>query len=200
LRESLFGSRFVVIAASTREGEEEKVLEAFALLQQSIPHVALVLVPRHPERVQGVLAQTENRNLKVVSRTDLIEAGMAEHTDVLLGDTMGEMFFYYSLADVAFVGGSLVNTGCQNILEPAALGLPIITGPSLFNFTKVSDDLIAAGAQQVVNDVQELADALRDILANDEKRSAMGASALEEFGKKSGASKDLLARLQKLSG
>lgn len=90
---------------------------------------------------------------------------------------MGEMQFYYGCADLAFVGGSLVDTGCQNIIEPAAIGVPVITGPSLFNFQAVSDMLVRAGAMQVVADARELASLAADLLQDEAKRQSMAAAA-----------------------
>jgi 3-deoxy-D-manno-octulosonic-acid transferase len=104
---------------------------------------------------------------------------------------MGDMVLYYSLADVAFVGGSLVNTGCQNIIEPAALGLPVITGPSLFNFQKVSDLLRDAGGMLVVEDSTALAQAVQRLLQDAVARSETGSKARAEVLRNQGAAERL---------
>jgi len=106
---------------------------------------------------------------------------------VLLGDSMGEMHYYLGLGDLVFVGGSLVNTGCQNIIEPAALGLPVITGPSLYNFKAVSETLLEVGAMKVVNSSQELAIEVTGLLADSEKRLAMGQASVQAVQGNQGA-------------
>src|SRR5690606_27894990 len=108
-----------------------------------------------PERFDEACRLCRERGLRVRRRSELGAEAREEdwgEVQVLVGDSMGEMPLYYAMADVAFVGGSLVDTGCQNILEPAALGLPVLTGPSLYNFQAISDALVAAGGQRVVAD------------------------------------------------
>lgn len=188
--------RPVWIAASTREGEDALVLQAHAALRQHCPEALLLLVPRHPERFREAGRQAEDAGFKVrfFSRGET----PAPDTGVLVGDTMGDMILYYSLADLAFVGGSLVPTGCQNIIEPAALGLPVLTGPSLYNFQKVSELLRAAGGMQVVNDPQALAARLRELLADDALRRTMGAAAKAEVARNQGAAQRLNELLDRL--
>ena len=99
------------------------------------------------------------------------------NNQVLLGDSLGEMHYYLSLADITFVGGSLVPTGCQNIIEPAALGLPVVTGPSLYNFQSVSEDLLAAKGMRVIQGAEELAKVLGRLFADQEEREEMGQAA-----------------------
>ena len=183
-------NRPVLIAASTRmldgEMEESKVLQAFRILLGSHPDLLLILVPRHPERFDGVLELATRQGFSCArrSRESIAEASH----QILLGDTMGEMQYYFSLADVAFVGGSLVPTGCQNIIEPAALGLPVITGPSLFNFQAASEQLLQAGGMMCVADEQELAKVVDALLVDEEKAAAMTAAALAVVEKNQGAS------------
>jgi 3-deoxy-D-manno-octulosonic-acid transferase len=161
----------VWIAASTREGEDAPVLQAFAQALQTLPSLLLVLVPRHPERFGTASDDAAAAGLKVLRQSSggLVTPG----TQVLVGDTLGDMHFYYSLADVAFVGGSLVNTGCQNIIEAAALGLPVVTGPSLFNFQAASDALRAAGGMLVVADTAALGRLLVELLQDEPRRQQM---------------------------
>jgi 3-deoxy-D-manno-octulosonic-acid transferase len=166
------GERPVWIAASTREGEESKVLQAFSIAINKLPSLLLVLVPRHPERFaeSHQLAQSLGYHaLRYSARIPVTSA-----TQVLVGDTMGDMYFYYGLADLAFVGGSLVDTGCQNIIEPAALGLPILTGPSLYNFQAVSDMLLAAGGMEIVADAEALGVRAAELLQAPQLLAAMG--------------------------
>ncbi|MEX2335499.1 MAG: lipid IV(A) 3-deoxy-D-manno-octulosonic acid transferase, partial [Pseudohongiella sp.] len=138
------GTRLIWIAASTRDGEEEKVLAAFKLVKRELPTALLILVPRHPERFAAVERLCHKHSLQVVRRSD--SAQIDALTDIFLGDSMGELLAYYGLAQLAFVGGSLVNTGCQNVLEPAALGLPVLVGPSQFNFQTICEQLTEVGA------------------------------------------------------
>jgi 3-deoxy-D-manno-octulosonic-acid transferase len=174
-----FNGRPVLIAASTRavDGvqEETKVLQAYQQLLNSCPNLLLVLVPRHPERFNTVYALASKQGFSIARRSNegVADAGH----QILLGDSMGEMHYYFGLADIAFVGGSLVPSGCQNIIEPAALGLPVITGPSLFNFQSVSDQLIQAGGLIKVANENEFAATVQDLLENSEARLAMGKAA-----------------------
>ncbi|MBT6042108.1 MAG: 3-deoxy-D-manno-octulosonic acid transferase [Gammaproteobacteria bacterium] len=174
-----FNGRPVLIAASTRavDGvqEETKVLQAYQQLLNSCPNLLLVLVPRHPERFNTVYELASKQGFSIARRSNegVADAGH----QILLGDSMGEMHYYFGLADIAFVGGSLVPSGCQNIIEPAALGLPVITGPSLFNFQSVSDQLIQAGGLIKVANENEFAATVQDLLENSEARLAMGKAA-----------------------
>lgn len=188
--------RPVWIAASTREGEDAKVLAAALQVLQQTPKALLVLVPRHPERFAEAGAEAAALGLKVqyFSNNELLQPD----TQVLVGDTMGDMVLYYSLADVAFVGGSLVNTGCQNIIEPAALGLPVLAGPSLFNFQRVSELLVASGGMQVVADQQELALVVCHLLQDTQERKHRGAQAKAEAERNQGSAERLVTELSGL--
>jgi len=164
--------RPVIIAASTRDGEEGKVLNAFKRVLLKFPSVLLILVPRHLERFDSVAELVKKNQLGLVRRTQfkLLETSH----QVFLGDSMGEMMAYYSLAKIAFVGGSLVDTGCQNVLEPAAIGLPVIIGPSQFNFASICDQLEKAGGLQTVKDQEGLARAWLDLLEDPTAAKDMG--------------------------
>lgn len=164
--------RPVWIAASTREGEDDKVLEALKRVQQALPDVLLVLVPRHPERFNSAEKLCEKHQLRVVRRSS--KNNVDALTPVFLGDSMGELLVYYSLAQVAFVGGSLVNTGCHNVLEPAAMGLPVLTGPSQFNFQTICEQLSEYGALQTVVDEKALAEAVVNLFNDTQKLQQMG--------------------------
>ncbi len=136
--------RQVWVASSTHDGEDEIVLDAHRALRADFPDLLLLLVPRHPERFYKVSALVRQRNFNLVRRSDgqAVSAG----TEVFLGDSMGEMLLWCALADVAFVGGSFVKVGGHNPLEAAALCVPVVTGPEMFNFQQIADRLAEAGA------------------------------------------------------
>jgi len=191
-REQLAG-RPVWIAASTREGEDPLVLEAFVRAVGLAPHLMLVLVPRHPERFMEAAALAEKAGLRVqrASRREPIRLD----THVLVGDTMGELGYYYGLADVAFVGGSLVDTGCQNVIEPAALGLAVVIGPSRYNFQAVTDELLEAQALTIVQNPAELAEAVLALLDDTGQRGQRGARGRAVVARNQGATARLNERL-----
>jgi 3-deoxy-D-manno-octulosonic-acid transferase len=148
-------NRPVWIAASTHAGEDEIVLAAHRQFLQQQPDSLLILVPRHPERFDAVHVLCQREGFRSVRRSS--GQPVAGDTQVLLGDTMGELLFLYALADVAFVGGSLVPSGGHNLLEPAALGLPVLSGPHVFNFLEIAAQLREAGALVEVVDAEALA-------------------------------------------
>lgn len=158
LRSELGKKRFIWIAASTHQGEEEIIFEAHRLIRLQIPDALLILSPRHPERFDTVAALATQFKFSIARRS-LHEKPKAD-TAVYLGDTMGELLLMYSAADVAFVAGSFAAIGGHNMLEPAALGKPIITGPQLFNFAEISELLFQAEGMVKVNDAKELAAAV----------------------------------------
>lgn len=162
---SSFGSRPVWIAASTREGEEPLVLQAFKQLRGDFPNLLLVLVPRHPERFESVAKLCTQYGFTVERRSALLNR-VAPETAVFLGDSMGELLFFYSAADVAFVGGSLVPLGGQNLLEAAALAVPVVFGPHMFNFQEISRMALERGAGRQVNNATQLADVVAEYLRN----------------------------------
>lgn len=174
-------SRRVLIAASTKKGEEEKVLNAFRFVLEKVPSAILILVPRHPERFEEVAKLVSDLGFKFSRRSEGKESG--DSIQVYLGDSMGELLTYYRLADVAFVGGSLVDTGCQNVLEPAALGLPILVGPSQYNFAEICSELEKASALKTVNNTEELKLAFIELLNDATKCAEMGKNG-ENFVKK----------------
>lgn len=139
---SRIGERRVLLAASTREGEEAPLLDAFSRLAPV--DTLLILVPRHPQRFDEVAALAAGRELKLQRRSEADP--VAADTRVWLGDSMGEMFAYYAAADVALIGGSWLPFGGQNLIEACAVGTPVVLGPHTFNFELVADQAIAAGA------------------------------------------------------
>lgn len=194
LRSKLFGDRPVWIAASTHDGEEQIVLGAHRILHEQFPELLLILVPRHPERFSIVRERAQRSGFNVVSRTEGIACSAA--TSVFLGDTMGEVPLFYSASDVAFVGGSLVPVGGHNILEPAAQGVPVISGPHLFNAQDIADMFIDLKACRIVKDQEELAVAIADLLANPDTAAELGQNGLALLQQNKGALARLLVLLE----
>ncbi|MEG5265432.1 lipid IV(A) 3-deoxy-D-manno-octulosonic acid transferase [Pseudomonas sp. JDS28PS106] len=182
--------RPVWIAASTHAGEDESMLAAHRQLLASHPDALLILVPRHPERFGSVHDLCLQQGFVTVRRS----SGQAVTTgiSVLLGDTMGELLFLYALADVAFVGGSLVPNGGHNLLEPAALAKPVLSGPHLFNFLEIAAMLREAGALQEVNDAAALAAAVQRLIDRPEMANAMADAGLRVMKANQGALQRLL--------
>jgi len=148
------------------------VLVAFNKCLVEFPSLLLVLIPRHPERFARASSLSESEGFTTVKRSD---GGVVEpNIQVVIGDSMGEMLDYYNVATIAFVGGSLVDTGCQNVLEPAALGIPILVGPSQYNFATICKQLEQAGALRTVQDELELAESLSALIADEQARREMG--------------------------
>jgi len=146
-----------VVAASTHVGEDEQVLKAFSGFRKQVSNALLILVPRHPERFEQVAGLLNAQGLSYCRRSS--GETVKSDTQVLLGDTMGELLLLMAASDAVFVGGSLVETGGHNVLEPIALGLPTVTGPHVFNFQTICESLFEKGGLLKVNNAEELADA-----------------------------------------
>ena len=192
----LGGNRPVWIAASTHAGEDEQILEAFGRLRSRWPELLLLLVPRHPERFDRVAALGREQGLNLVRRSE--QQPCAAETAVFLGDSMGELLRFYAAADLAFVGGSLVPTGGHNVLEPALLGLPVVFGPQMFNFTEAGARLLEAGAAWQVANSGELATVVDQLLANPERRRSAGQRGKAVVERHRGALDGLMARIEAL--
>ncbi|QNH00798.1 lipid IV(A) 3-deoxy-D-manno-octulosonic acid transferase [Pseudomonas sediminis] len=188
--------RPVWIAASTHAGEDEIVLTAHRQLLATWPDALLILVPRHPERFNSVHELCISEGLKT-RRRSMGEAVQASD-QVLLGDTMGELLFLYALADIAFVGGSLVANGGHNLLEPAALGKPVLSGPHLFNFLEIAAQLRDAGALSEVENAAQLADRVATLLNEPSEMQSMSRAGLSVLKANQGALERLLNGLQRL--
>jgi 3-deoxy-D-manno-octulosonic-acid transferase len=175
---AIWGARPVWLAASTREGEEALLLSALARRRGKFDSdPVFVLVPRHPQRFDDVARLIEAQGFRCLRRSRGPWPEQPPADTVLLGDTMGEMALYYAAADVALIGGSLRNFGAQNLIEPCAMGTPVVLGPSTFNFAQAAADALAAGAAQQVRDADE-ALAVMDALARDrQRREQMGRAA-----------------------
>lgn len=193
LRESLGGSRPIWVAGSTHEGEEALLLEAHQALRARVSDALLVLVPRHPQRFEAVATDLDRRGVQFARRSRQ-EMPTREHA-ILLVDTMGELLQFYAAADVAYVGGTLIPLGGHNLLEPAALGLPVLCGPHTFNAPDVAAQLSAAGALLVVNDAASLTLALQRLMAEADARAAMGARGRETIEQNRGACDRLMEQI-----
>ncbi len=192
LRRELGQHRPVWIAASTHEGEDEQILDAYLQMQETLDDLLLILVPRHPERFERVAAACIKKKLHLLRRSS--GEFCDKDTQVYLGDTMGELLLLYAAADVAFVGGSLVPVGGHNLLEPAALGVATITGPYMRNFEEISARLSECNGLVQVNNVDQLANSAQLLLLDPDQRNLLGENARAFVEANRGA----LARLEQL--
>jgi 3-deoxy-D-manno-octulosonic-acid transferase len=182
--------RPVWIAGSTHAGEDEQVLRAHAALLDNVPGALLLLVPRHKDRFPAAAALIEGRGFNYVRRSSA--APVTAATRVMLVDTLGELSMLYSAADVAFVGGSLVPVGGHNLLEPAALGLPVLTGPSHSNSQEIARLLLQAGAAIEVADAAALARAAQRLLGDTAERQRIAQLAKQLLAANRGSLQRLL--------
>ena len=185
--------RPTLIAASTHETEEEEVLKAFKQILKSSPNALLILVPRHLERFDKVKKLINTSGLTLASRSKKEE--VKRSTQVLLGDTIGELNFLYSLSDVAFVGGSLIDHGGQNLLEPAAQSLALLSGPSLRNFSDISEQLIKKDGLTVIRNAQELSDEFVKLINNQDELKEKGEASFGVFMDNRGALQKIVVYL-----
>ncbi|MEI7613954.1 MAG: lipid IV(A) 3-deoxy-D-manno-octulosonic acid transferase [Betaproteobacteria bacterium] len=190
------GSRPVWLAASTREGEEALILDAF--VQFARPDTLLLLVPRHPQRFSAVAELVAQRQLSCCRRS--AGAFPEKSTRVWLGDSMGEMPAYFATADLALMGGTLLPFGGQNLIEGAACGCPVLVGPHTFNFTQATLDAIACGAARRVADAGEAARETEWLLADPKALQAMHAAALEFSQAHRGATERTVALVREIMG
>jgi 3-deoxy-D-manno-octulosonic-acid transferase len=188
--------RPVWIAASTHEGEDEVLLDAHRRLLSSHPDALLILVPRHPERFNSVFELCQREGFATVRRST--GANVDAQTSVLLGDTMGELLFLYALADSAFVGGSLVPNGGHNLLEPAALAKPVLSGPHLFNFLDIAAQMREAGALVEVDDAEGVAIEVQRLFELPRDAQRMAEAGLAVMRRNQGALQRLLDSLGRL--
>ena len=193
----------VWIAASTHKGEDEIVLNAFRRVKESHPDLKLIIVPRHPERFDRVYALASASGFEVKRRSEYQYS--ATHStaspsepedisfDILVGDTMGELMLLFGVSDIAFIGGSLVSNGGHNYIEPAAWSLPILTGPSTYNFREIAKQLDDCGALTIVNSDGALATAVTKLMDNLETASKRGAAGKRVAEKNRGAMRKLIS-------
>jgi 3-deoxy-D-manno-octulosonic-acid transferase len=190
-REAHFPNRPVWTAGSTHAGEEELVLEAHRRVLADHPDAVLLLVPRHPERFEAVAQLVQKNGFGCARRRE--RRSLEPGESVFLGDTLGELMTFYAASDVAFLGGSLVPIGGHNLLEPASLGLPILTGMHNFNAQDVADLFVEAGAAELVADADELGAAVGALLGDAARRERMGGRARQALESNRGALDQLLA-------
>ncbi len=196
LRSAHAPDRPVWIAASTHEGEEAQVLAAHELVLQRQPDALLLLVPRHPERFEAVADEIGATGMPYVTRSSGVVC--AADTKVFLGDSMGELTTLYAAADVAFVGGSLVAIGGHNLLEPAALSIPVVAGPHNFNAADIAELFSESGAVELVSDAESLAASVLRLLNDPDERARRGSAGQRVVAGNRGALKRLLKMLQPL--
>lgn len=191
---SRFGNRPVLLCASTREDEEALLLDAWQKIGAG-KTALLVIVPRHPQRFDEVAGLVASRGLKMQRRSN--ELPVAADIQVWLGDSMGEMFAYYAAADVAFVGGSLLDFGCQNLIEPCAVGTPVLVGPSTFNFAEAARAAISAGAARQLGNAEEIVLAAQALLGDEAGRKRMGDAGRSFAARHRGATARTLALIER---
>lgn len=192
MRHRFGADRPVVLAASTREGEEALLLPLLERLQPT--DALVVIVPRHPQRFDEVAQLLVTAGVRFQRRSEAVE--VSADTRVLLGDSMGEMFAYYGAADVAFVGGSLLPLGGQNLIEACAVGTPVVVGPHMFNFQEITAQACAAGAVLQVADAEGVVNAFDRLLRSPEERGRMSAAGREFAAAHRGATGRVLAMLR----
>jgi 3-deoxy-D-manno-octulosonic-acid transferase len=188
--------RPVWVAASTHAGEEEASLEAHDAVLARLPNALLLIVPRHPDRFNSIAELLERRRAPFHRRS--LGGAPAQTDTVFLVDSLGELPMFYAAADVAFVGGSIVPIGGHNLLEPAALGMPVISGPHNFNAQDIATLLHEAGGLQLVADAAELGAAVATLLGDPELRQERGARARQMVTDSGGALEKLLGLLAPL--
>ncbi|MEI7795582.1 MAG: lipid IV(A) 3-deoxy-D-manno-octulosonic acid transferase [Methylococcaceae bacterium] len=154
LKNTLFAQRFILLAASTHDGEEALLLECYAKLKLQIPELLLAIAPRHPERFATVKTLAKNAGFNIITRTS--QKFCDNETDVFLIDTLGELKLFYAAADIAFVGGSFVPIGGHNVLEPAAVGVPVLFGLEMRNFAQIAEKMLVEQAAIQCENITEL--------------------------------------------
>ncbi len=189
-----WSDRPVWVAASTQEGEDERILDAHKIIRESVPNALLVLVPRHPERFDKVFALCRREKFNTVRRSS--GKPCSSDAEVFLGDTMGELSLFLAAADAAFVGGSLIKHGGQNVLEPAALGKPVAFGPHMYNFAAISELLLEKDAAQVVLGARDLAEVIRLWLMDASERTRVGENGRRVVQENQGAVDRLFALIE----
>lgn len=193
LRGEQFDGRFVWILASTHHDEEALLLPVYRELKSRIPELLLMIAPRHPERFVPVEQLCKDHGLEVVVRSR--HASVMATTDVYLADSMGELKMLYAAADAAFVGGSLVPVGGHNVLEPAAIGVPVLFGPQMFNFQEIAQHILEANAALCCDDQRAIVDAVLRIHSDPTFRSELIANAKDFVRRNQGATARIATEL-----
>ena len=191
-----YGPRKVFLAASTREGEEALLLDALA--GQPLAPALVVIVPRHPQRFAEVAQLLERRGIAFVRRSG--DAAVPAQCNVLLGDSLGEMAAYYASCDLALIGGSLLPYGAQNLIEACAAGVPVLVGPSTYNFAQAVAEAVQSGAALPVASAVEVVAEARGLLADEAARKTMSVAGLAFCAAHRGASERTAAMCERLLG
>ncbi|MGO1191257.1 lipid IV(A) 3-deoxy-D-manno-octulosonic acid transferase [Vibrio casei] len=199
LRNQFNQQRPVWIAASTHQGEDEQVLIAHQKIVNHHPSALLILVPRHPERFNDVYQLCLSHHFTTVRRTE--NDSELKNTQVYLADTMGEMMLLLAASDVCFMGGSLMGDkiGGHNLLEPAALGLPCITGPSYYNFTDITNQLTKVNAAFICDNPSDIADKVDEFFSSKTRRNECQQRALSVIKRNQGAVSKTMAAIQQVA-
>lgn len=185
IRQGWGASRPVWIAASTHEGDDKPVFDAHQIVLKKFPDALLLIVPRHPERFGRVYSMARSYGYETALRSE--NGRCDENTQCFVIDTMGELLLFCAASDVAFVGGSIAPAGGHNVLEPAALGRPVIMGPHMFNFEEIAARMLAIGAAVQVKNTAELADSVCELFRDADKRDRMGQAGLRLIDEGRGA-------------
>ena len=191
LREGWGGKRKIFLAASTRIGEEALLLQA--LQQIHISNMLMVIVPRHPQRFDEVASLLTQRNIRFQRRSENLP--MDDDIQVLLGDSMGEMFAYYAACDMAFIGGSLLPYGGQNLIEACSVGKPVLIGPHTFNFAQATEQAVECGAAVRVRNVTELAQIVQNLFNHADQIETARHAALQFVNTHRGATQLAMTRI-----
>jgi 3-deoxy-D-manno-octulosonic-acid transferase len=191
------GQRQVLLCASTREGEEALLLQAY--MAATLPReFLLVIVPRHPQRFDEVARMIEAQGLQLQRRSQLGTATISADTHIFLGDTMGEMFAYYAACDLAFIGGSLLPLGGQNLIEACACGKPVLFGPHMFNFAQISEAALEVGAACQLTDAAQVFRQAAVLLSSKEVLGQMADAAIGFAERDKGATQRTVALLESI--
>lgn len=190
-----FGTdRKIFLAASTREGEESLLLAALKNIQ--IPNLLTIIVPRHPQRFGEVALLIEQEGFQLQRRSS--NEVILPETQVVVGDSMGEMFAYYSACDIAFIGGSLLPFGGQNLIEACAVGKPVVIGPHTYNFTQAAQLATECGAARRVADATEIMQVLEDLFSSPDQMQSMSMAGLTFVRANQGATEQAIAQVCKV--
>ena len=195
IRESWgIGNRPVWISASTHPGEEEILLIAHRRILMDFKKAVMILVPRHPNRAESILVLASKLGMSA-SRLSQISGGIGANVSIVVGDTMGDLLYLYGVSNVAFVGGSLVSSGGHNPVEPALCGLPILMGPSQFNFQEVARFFLSKGALKIVTDADQIVVELAALLTDTEEIDRIGQLSQQVVSENIGATERTLYML-----
>lgn len=197
LKERIGRQRPILLAASTHDGEDQRILNIYRKLKLNHSELVLIIVPRHPERFPSVYKLCQDAGFSVIRRSEG-DKSLGKPFDILLGDTMGELVMFYGAATIAFVGGSLVPAGGHNILEGMAMGIPVLFGPHMENFEEMKQRALDCGAAYQGQDEQELETIANRLLKSPEERKKAGSAGWRMVEANKGALEKTMAIIQRL--